>query len=99
MGSPTRAIVAAIGGLVGSAAAVAAIGRLRWDRSTTGAVRRLRSRVRSAHPERFSLEQLAGLPDPVARYFAFALTPGQPFLRSARVEQAGEFRIGGFEAP
>jgi hypothetical protein len=43
--------------------------------------------------------QLAGLPDPVARYFEFALELGQPLIRSARIEHQGEMRIGGLEAP
>lgn len=39
-----------------------------------------------------------GLPAPVARYFEFALTPGQPLVRTARVEHAGEFRTS-LDAP
>lgn len=38
---------------------------------------------------RFSPDQLAGLPAPAARYFAFALTPGQPLVRHARLAQSG----------
>jgi hypothetical protein len=43
--------------------------------------------------------QFAGLPDAVARYFEFALTPGQPLIRCARIEHQGDMRISGFEAP
>lgn len=39
----------------------------------------------------FTREQLAGLPDPVARYLDFALQPGQPLVREARFRQAGMF--------
>lgn len=39
-------------------------------------------------------EQLAGLPAPAVRYFEFALTPGQPIVRRARITWAGEFRTG-----
>lgn len=39
-----------------------------------------------------TLKQLAGLPAPVARYFEFALTPGQPLIAGARFEQHGAFR-------
>jgi len=45
-----------------------------------------------ALPATFSPEELSGLPDPVARYFAFALTPGQPLVRRARIRWEGEFR-------
>jgi hypothetical protein len=41
----------------------------------------------------FSLDQLAELPAPVARYFEFALEPGQPLIREARLEQTGTFAI------
>jgi hypothetical protein len=33
------------------------------------------------------------MPAPVARYFAFALLPGQPLVRTARLEWEGEFRL------
>jgi hypothetical protein len=35
------------------------------------------------------------LPDPVRRYFAFALPEGHPFVRGARVEQEGELLMPG----
>ena len=49
----------------------------------------------------FSREQLAGLPAPAVRYFAFALTPGQPLIRRARLKWSGEFlmRTGGAWSP
>jgi hypothetical protein len=37
------------------------------------------------------MDQFAGLPAPVRRYFEFALTPGQPLVEAARLEHAGEF--------
>lgn len=42
---------------------------------------------------------LADLPDPVRRYFETVLTDGQERVRTARVEQTGEFRLGDREAP
>jgi hypothetical protein len=95
----TTAVVAVAGGMVGSIAATVAVGRLLWDRSTARSVRRLVPDVSLSRREVFSHEQLEGLPRPVARYFEFALTPGQPLIRSARVEQRGEFRTGGSDAP
>jgi len=46
--------------------------------------------VIAARATRYSPADLGGLPDPVARYFAFALTPGQRIVRRARMEQQGE---------
>jgi hypothetical protein len=47
----------------------------------------------TARPAVFEPGELAGLPAPVARYFAFALTPGLPLVRRARLEQLGEFAL------
>ena len=38
--------------------------------------------------------QLAGLPDPVQRYFRRVLRPGQPYLRYARLRHDGQFKAG-----
>jgi len=37
--------------------------------------------------------ELAGLPDPVWRYFETVLADGQPYVRSAVLHQTGEFRM------
>ena len=37
--------------------------------------------------------QLDRLPRPVARYFAFAIPPGQPRIRGAHIRWAGEFQL------
>ncbi len=42
----------------------------------------------------YQLEQLAGLPAPVQRYFRRVLRPGQPYLRSARLRHDGQFKAG-----
>jgi hypothetical protein len=88
---------AAMGGVALGAAAVTAVANVRWTRATARATRRLAEqptveRVPARAPT-FSPEQLAGLPAPVARYFTFALTPGQPLIRRARVRWEGEFRL------
>jgi hypothetical protein len=90
-----RAGAFAAGGLILGAAAAAAGGTLLWKRATARAVRRLRARVNHVESAdaKFSKEQLAGLPDPVARYFDFVLLPGQRMIRHARVRWAGEFRL------
>lgn len=86
------------GGLAGSTLAAVAIGNLVWKRRTAQAVRRLDPEAPAPVPETFSRKQLEGLPAPVARYFDFALTPGQRLIRSARIEHRGKFR-GGLDEP
>jgi hypothetical protein len=42
----------------------------------------------------YSSADLAGLPDPVQRYFETVLTDGQPYVRTARLQQDGEVLLG-----
>ena len=52
----------------------------------------------SSEPERsFAVEDLDGLPEPVRRYFEAVLEEGRPYVRSVRLEQRGEFRLGDSE--
>jgi hypothetical protein len=90
-------VTAVVGGVLGSAATALATGILLWNRATARAVGRLVSETAS-EPEAFSREQLADLPAPVIRYFEFALAPGRPLIRTARIEHSGEFRSG-LDAP
>lgn len=82
------------GAVIGGTLAAAAFARGRWDRETRSLAARLEAEAEGPL-EWFTLDQLEGLPEPVARYFRFALTPGQPLVRSACLEQRGEFRLGG----
>lgn len=43
-------------------------------------------------PRLFSYKDLKGLPEPVQRYFKYALKDGQEHIRSVSLKQAGEFR-------
>lgn len=90
-----RVMAAVAGGVAGSAAAAIGAGTFLWGRSTARAVGRL---APGGTAGTFTRDQLAGLPAPVVRYFEFALTPGQPLLRTARIEHAGAFR-GSLDAP
>jgi hypothetical protein len=86
-----RRIIAAVI-VVGVGAGVSvAIGLLTWNRSTAADVERMRGATRTASPGVYSWEELASLPPPVARYFQFALAPGQLLIRGARITQRGEF--------
>lgn len=93
-----KVAAAVAGGLVAATVGAVGLGTLLWNRSTARVVRRLGTGAPSLDvvPSR---DGLTGLPAPVVRYFEFALTPGRPLLRSARIEQAGDFRAGGFNAP
>ena len=80
----------------GVAAAIGArgLGELFWRRGTERSVRRLLDRMRMVTRQDagvFSVDEIADLPDPVRRYFMFALRPGQQFVRSARSLERGEF--------
>ncbi len=45
-------------------------------------------------PGVFDPIDLAGLPEPVRRYFTAAIAPGSPLWRSARLDMRGSIRIG-----
>jgi uncharacterized protein DUF6920 len=81
------ALVASGLGLTTAVVLVAAAAR--WRRASARVVGLLGAGP--AEPGRYARVELEGLPAPVARYFDFALTPGRPLVRRARVTQAGTF--------
>ena len=88
------AVGAAIaGGTAAGIAAAVTVAAVLWNRETVRGAARLRARHDAQAPPPFSRDDLAGLPDPVVRYFEFALTPGQAVVRSARFRQTGEFAM------
>jgi hypothetical protein len=81
--------------LAGAAAASGAAllgARRRWHSETARMVERIYPPAALAAAP-YSREELAGLPDPVARYFRFALTPGQSVVSAARLKQTGQFAL------
>lgn len=88
----TRHTLLTAGAVLGAGAVALVAGTVAWNRATARALSRLLPAGAGAERELFSPDELAGLPAPVARYFRFALTPGQPIVRRARIEHAGEFR-------
>lgn len=90
-----RTVGAVVGGLGAAVAAGMAFGASRWTRASRRALARLDAqREAPGTPPRvrtFDPATLPELPEPVRRYLAFALTPGQPIVRRARLEHAGEF--------
>lgn len=92
------------GGMVAGIVAAVAAGSLLWERRTARTIARLGARVPAdaQAPEPGSAPApRADLPAPVARYLAFALTPGMSPVRTARVRWRGEFRArpGGAWSP
>ena len=93
---PVRIGGGIIGGLVVASAAAATIGAYAWRRTTARRYAALADELRlrrdaPGHP--FSRAETDRLPDPVARYFAFALPEGQRRVRVARVRWVGEMRL------
>lgn len=84
------------GGLGVGAAAAVAIGSVAWRRATARRLDLLADAMRrrspnAAPPVRHA--ELAALPAPVARYFAFALPEGQRRIRTAHIRWEGEMRL------
>jgi len=87
--------LAVLGGAALAAAGLAAGGAWHWNRQTRRAVAALHATAdlrAPSEPQRFEPGLLDGLPVPVARYFEFAITPGRPLVRGARIVHRGEFR-------
>src|SRR5688500_7159802 len=79
---------------IASAFAIAAYARA-WTRATERDVTQLDQLANAETAsvrQLFSPNDIAGLPPPVARYFEFALTPGQPRVRHVVIRHAGEFQ-------
>jgi hypothetical protein len=77
-----------------AAGLASAIGSRVWERQTAALVDRLHEAASDGERLTYSSAATDDLPAPVARYFAFALPPGQTLVRRARVEHRGEFRSG-----
>ncbi|NHN61092.1 MULTISPECIES: DUF6544 family protein [Halorussus] len=82
-------------GALGAGAAAVRVAEFRRDRTVARRVDDLLSAADRRSGETFSADDLDGLPDPVRRYFETVLDEGQPSVRSVRLEQRGEFRLGG----
>lgn len=99
----TRTAAALGGAAVATGAAITTaltIATRRWHRDTARAVARLHAESDDAANRKGSrgqgadiIERLADAPEPVRRYFAFALAPGQRAVRRARLEHVGEIAL------
>jgi hypothetical protein len=83
-----------VAGVAGAAAAAVLLADASWKRTTRRAVRALAGPPGALPGEggTISPDELAALPEPVARYFRFALAPGQRVIEHARFQQTGTMR-------
>jgi hypothetical protein len=89
------ALLPALAALLAAAVGLVLFNTLRVARLHERLAADLVAGVGEAAGRRFEAEDLEGLPDPVRRYFETVLEEGQPYVRSVRLEQEGEFRLGG----
>ena len=71
--------------------AAAWIASARWNSKTAQAVDTLLQAVPQQQAATVNFAEFDQLPPPVAAYFRWALTDGQPLVKSARITSAGEF--------
>ena len=85
-----------IGGLVVAGVAAVSIGEYTWRRATNRRFDSLIDRARASSTDdsaEFSRAKVRGLPEPVARYLAFALPEGQHRVRAARIRWTGDMKL------
>ena len=93
-----RALGLLLVAILGITAAVGAVSGHRYEKRIQSYVADIRAGA-EREQKRVTAADYAGLPEPVQRYFEFALEEGQPYVRTARLEQRGRFRLGGNESP
>ena len=69
------------------------ISKILFDKKVIKEVGMLTEEGSEAQSETFSFNDLEGLPEPVQRYFKYALRDGQEHIRFVRLKQVGEFRM------
>lgn len=70
------------------------LGQWRWAKKTQALLAGLESARLPLPTERFDPQELATLPDPVARHLHQALPPGTPIIRAVDVMHKGVFNLG-----
>lgn len=69
-------------------------GSNRWQAQTHELQARLASGQTAVTPATYNPAELAGLPNPVQRYFETVLTPGQPMITAVSINHSGTFNMG-----
>ena len=67
-------------------------GRMYYGRLFRKQAHEILAHARDRSSQRFTYQQIATLPEPVQRYFRFALPDGQPYISSLRLTHGGKFR-------
>ncbi|MGM0604871.1 MAG: DUF6544 family protein [Halobacteriota archaeon] len=73
--------------------------RSRFERERAQLHEELHAARTSNSGRTYSRNDLEGLPAPVTRYFETVLEDGQPYVRSVRLTQRGQFRLGDRSSP
>lgn len=69
------------------------ISKILFDKKVTKEVSILTEEGSKVQSKTFSFNDLEGLPEPVQRYFKYALRDGQEYIKFVRLKQVGEFRM------
>ena len=94
MSDRTPSLLPALAALIAAAVGLVLFNTLRVARLHDRLASDLVAGAKQDAGRRFEAADLEGLPDPVRRYFGAVLEEGQPYVRSVRLEQEGEFRLG-----
>ena len=71
------------------------ISKILFDKKVTKEIDILTKEGVKAQSKTFNFNDLEGLPEPVQRYFKYALRDGQEHIKFVRLKQIGEFRMKG----
>jgi hypothetical protein len=71
-----------------------AYGTWQWDKGTQALLQELEAGRKPNNTSRYDAKELAGLPDPVQRYFRAVLKDGQPIIAAASIKHLGTFNMG-----
>lgn len=80
--------------LVLAAAGALGYGRFRWRTRSAALETRIRETAAVPPPGPYRAEELAGLPEPVQRYFRAVLREGDPRVIAVHIDHAGTFNLG-----
>lgn len=91
--------LAGLGALVAGSIVAVRVRASRFERATARRVDELLEDADDRPKRVFTRDDLSGLPDPVRRYLDAVLEEGRPYVRTVRIRQRGEFRLGDATAP
>ncbi len=89
-----RKIMIVILSIIGLLIIILITGKMNLSFQFNKEVKELFSQSKNISTNKFSFQQLAALPEPVQRYFRYALKDGQSFISYARITHDGEFKTG-----